>query len=81
MMKIVYENEWSGYEDWAGFRIYEDDDGRLFAHYANAGPETDSWADDYWTLNDPYPITLEHAVAMAERFDQTVAEIDEEMGR
>jgi len=76
-MKLVYEGNWTKYEEWGGIRIYEDADECLHVehggHSVYSSAEDPDWAD--W--EEPYIVSFATVLELIDEWDQIEKENDE----
>lgn len=72
-MQLAYEEEWHTYEEWGGVRIWEDDDGCLYAQHGGYSvmvpleEQRQEWG-------DPESISWDEAIEIITEWDEFARE-------
>jgi gamma-glutamylcyclotransferase (GGCT)/AIG2-like uncharacterized protein YtfP len=72
-MNLVYEGNWSTYEEWGSIRIFENEDGQLFCQeggYSVMAP----YDENGW--NEVYEISYDGAIELIDEWDKIEKEYE-----
>jgi hypothetical protein len=76
-MKLVYEGNWTKYEEWGCIRVFEDSDECYYVQYGGhsvySSEEDPDWAD--W--EEPYIVSFATVLELIDEWDQIEKENDE----
>lgn len=72
-MEMIFESQWSTYEEWGAIKIFEDSSGKFYAqdggHSVYSLPSDPEW-------NEPYEISLQDALDLIDEWDEIEKEYE-----
>jgi hypothetical protein len=72
-MQLVYEGNWSTYEEWGSIRIYENSYGDFLVHQGGRSVYSDPDDQDW---DDPYPASYVEVLDLIDEWDEIEKEYE-----
>jgi len=70
-MKLIYEQQWSTYEEWGAVRILEDEHGAFWQQDGGYSVMASADEPDWY---EPFPISYDVAIDLIEEWEQIASE-------